>query len=626
MKKIALIADGWKRLVTYSWVDGIIKQAESLGIDICLYYFSSNGNWSHDKKFNDGEYVIYSLPELDGFDGIIFDCSNMVDREQIESIVGKLEQTRTPVVSIAYDMEGFYYVGNDNKRLFTEMIDHLYKHHNCRSFVYAGGPEGQYENTVRLEAFKEAMESYGIPVTDDMYMSGDYDFATGVRYMKEWQEEKREFPDAFVCANDNIAAGICSEAARYGYSVPGDFLVTGCDNLDKAAFFSPQITTIESNRGRIGQTAMQILVDLWEGRPVEKYHYLQSDLVYGESCGCPNNGRVDYRRYAKEQIEYQVAVGEQEEAVMTLQNAIEECVSYNELYEKFAKYVLSLDCDGLYIITDKELVQASIHGEFPSKRYNPDNLMLSYAEEKQKDKMDVRTLAELKTYMESQPGRNTFMLCSIHFRDGIVGCTVLRNPRFLYDNADVMSINSTFVTRLEDLYRQRKLEVINEELKNIYNRDALTGLYNRVAYTEMVMPRFKNLTENGTSCSMIFFDVDGFKQINDTKGHKYGDEVLKEIADTLEREKPVEGFVYRFGGDEFVLFYPHNDERVIRDFIEKVSSELKKSDVSISYGIIVTDPSSGRSLDEYIVMADKEMYKIKQAKKAKHKYNFFTLA
>lgn len=67
MKKIALIADGWKRLVTYSWVDGIIKQAESLGIDICLYYFSSNGNWSHDKKFNDGEYVIYSLPELDGF-------------------------------------------------------------------------------------------------------------------------------------------------------------------------------------------------------------------------------------------------------------------------------------------------------------------------------------------------------------------------------------------------------------------------------------------------------------------------------------------------------------------------------------------------------------------------------
>ena len=75
-----------------------------------------------------------------------------------------------------------------------------------------------------------------------------------------------------------------------------------------------------------------------------------------------------------------------------------------------------------------------------------------------------------------------------------------------------------------------------------------------------------------------------------------------------------------------MLFYPHNDEKVIRDFIEKVSSELKKSDVSISYGIIVTDPSSGRSLDEYMVMADKEMYKIKQAKKAKHKYNFFTLA
>ena len=69
--------------------------------------------------------------------------------------------------------------------------------------------------------------------------------------------------------------------------------------------------------------------------------------------------------------------------------------------------------------------------------------------------------------------------------------------------------------------------------------------------------------------------------------------------------------------DEFVVFYPNCDERITDNFITAVSLELKKSNVSLSHGIIVTDPASGKSLDEYIVMADKEMYKIKQARKAK---------
>ncbi len=617
MKKIALIADGWKRLVTYSWVHGIMEHAKEIGMDLCLYYYSANGNWSHDKKFNDGEYMMFNLPDLDEFDGIVFDCSNMVDKTHIDKITAKMKHTKTPVVSIAHDLESAYYVGIDNKRLFRQIIDHLYIEHNCRSFVYAGGPKKQYENTVRLKAFKEAMEDYGITVTEDMCLSGDYDFATGVKYIRKWQESNRKLPQAFVCANDNIAAGICSEAGKMGYSVPRDFLVTGCDNLDKAAYFKPQITTIESNRGNIGKTAMQILADVWDGKEVEKNHYLNSDVIYCESCGCANSGRVDYRQYAKEQIENLVASSEHEEAIMALQNRIEECTTYKELYEEFADYIYSLDCDGIYIVTDRELVNASPNGEFPKDEYELDNLMLAFAGEKNKGELDVKTLEELMEYMNSSQENNTYMFCSIHFRDRIVGYTILKNPRFLYYNADILSINSAFMTKLENLYKQRRLEVANEQLKNIYNRDVLTGLYNRVAYTEMVLPKFESLTANGKSCSMMFFDVDGFKKINDTKGHKYGDDILKQIAEIFEKEKPADSYVYRFGGDEFVVFYPDCDAKVTDEFVNKVSSKLKKKNVSLSHGVIVTDPSSGKSLEEYIVMADKEMYKIKQARKAK---------
>ena len=70
MKKIALISDGWKRLVTYSWVDGIMQGAGEIGEDICLYHFNTNGNWSHDKKYNEGEYSLYTLPNYDEYDGM----------------------------------------------------------------------------------------------------------------------------------------------------------------------------------------------------------------------------------------------------------------------------------------------------------------------------------------------------------------------------------------------------------------------------------------------------------------------------------------------------------------------------------------------------------------------------
>ena len=158
MRKIALISDGWKRLVTYSWVDGIMSYAKESGEEICLYHFNTNGNWSRDRKYNNGEYNLYTLPNYEEYDGIVFDGTNTTDQKQLEKIVSKLKTLQIPVVSISYAVDGFYYVGNNNKKLFRRMIDHLYQVHGCRDFVFAGGPDYNYENQMRYEAFKEALE------------------------------------------------------------------------------------------------------------------------------------------------------------------------------------------------------------------------------------------------------------------------------------------------------------------------------------------------------------------------------------------------------------------------------------------------------------------------------------
>ena len=132
MKKIALISDGWKRLVTYSWVDGIMGNAKGLGEEICLHQFNTNGNWSHDKKYNDGEYKLYTLPNWEAYDGVIFDGTNITDQETIRSIVEVLKTLSIPVVSISYAVDGFYYVGNNNKKLFRQIM----QLHVCIQYIH----------------------------------------------------------------------------------------------------------------------------------------------------------------------------------------------------------------------------------------------------------------------------------------------------------------------------------------------------------------------------------------------------------------------------------------------------------------------------------------------------------
>ena len=132
--------------------------------------------------------------------------------------------------------------------------------HDCRRFVFAGGPKNAFGNRRRARAYKQCIEEFGLKLDENPILYGEYDYNTGVRYMREFVEQKRKLPDVFVCVNDNIAAGICTEAEKNGYQVPRDFKVTGFDNLDKAAFFRPQITTVCLNREEIGSACVDILM------------------------------------------------------------------------------------------------------------------------------------------------------------------------------------------------------------------------------------------------------------------------------------------------------------------------------------------------------------------------------
>ena len=79
-----------------------------------------------------GEYNIFNLPDLSTFDGVVVDCSNIVDKAQLDRVVDMLRTYDVPVISIGYNIEGFYFSSVDNRQPVIEIMDHLYHVHGYR--------------------------------------------------------------------------------------------------------------------------------------------------------------------------------------------------------------------------------------------------------------------------------------------------------------------------------------------------------------------------------------------------------------------------------------------------------------------------------------------------------------
>ena len=165
-----------------------------------------------------------------------------------------------------------------------------------------------------------------------------------------------------------------------------------------------------------------------------------------------------------------------------------------------------------------------------------------------------------------------------------------------------------------------------EELAYMAQYDSLTGLANRALFRDRLEQALARAERNGNLVALMFLDLDRFKAVNDTLGHSYGDELLKEVARRVEGRVRESDTVARLGGDEFAivledLSYAHDAIPVAQDILELVSQPLildgHKVFVTGSIGIAVRPPSEG---DRLLKDADAAMYRAKQRGRNNHEF------
>lgn len=157
----------------------------------------------------------------------------------------------------------------------------------------------------------------------------------------------------------------------------------------------------------------------------------------------------------------------------------------------------------------------------------------------------------------------------------------------------------------------------NRELSEQLDRDPLTGHLNRLAFTRCLSQLARAKSDN-TMIILLFFDLNKFKEVNDTLGHDIGDALLIEVGKRAEQVLGDAIAVARLGGDEFAAILPYKDENATRSIAETLVTHLGKPyrlnerhvEVSASVGLAVGDPAIHGG-EELLRRADLAMYEVK---------------
>lgn len=171
-----------------------------------------------------------------------------------------------------------------------------------------------------------------------------------------------------------------------------------------------------------------------------------------------------------------------------------------------------------------------------------------------------------------------------------------------------------YATSLEQVIAER-----TQQLQELARIDSLTGLLNRRAFSDELRRELAVAERSHTPVCLAYVDLNGFKKLNDTKGHREGDRVLELVGSAMRSATREVDIACRYGGDEFCIIMPRTDltqaglacERLIEIFQDAAGDA-----VTLSIGIVQTGPEAFNDPDALIKAADGLMYQAKSKSKA----------
>jgi diguanylate cyclase (GGDEF)-like protein len=201
---------------------------------------------------------------------------------------------------------------------------------------------------------------------------------------------------------------------------------------------------------------------------------------------------------------------------------------------------------------------------------------------------------------------------------------------FMYQNITISPLISTtgevkhiaiMIYDVTDIASNKKaLQLANKELEVLSRTDRLTQLNNRGFWEECLIQEFSRYQRYDTVTSVVMFDIDHFKRVNDTYGHQAGDEVIRQVSQALRDNLRTTDIAGRYGGEEFGVILPDTNADSAHVFCERLRKQIETMEVvhddqtikfTVSLGISEANPSA-TDHKEWLEQSDQALYACKE--------------
>ncbi len=597
---------------------GIIKKARELDYNVA--FFTNFGGYGQ-PAYDVGEAEIVNLPNYEELEGIIIASDTLV----LQNLEARYKENinrrcKCPVVSVRREIKEYYNVLIDDYTVLDELIRHLIEEHKFTRINFLAGPKGFPDSEKRLAAYKKILSEHHIPVEEERIYYGDFWKYAGVHAVEQWLKSDLERPQAIVCANDYMALTVSNALAERGISVPEEIAVTGCDDVEDAAEFSPSLTTARMPVFEMGVEAVLKIDRHNRGSKEPKNSYMKTITVYRASCGCKKNwyqesndrrqSHIRIRESLTRAISHNAYMSSDLTGLTKLEDINQKIWTYIYENENFTHFCLCLrkDWDKYYEEADRSENTSMVMEVGFKNRIGYSKLPFSSSELIPEELCEDRPMAYFFAMLHHQ--EHSFGYVGISF-DTI-------QTYMLTFQAWLINVSNA----LENVRVHDELNRLITKLEETSIRDELTGLYNRRALSTIGNKLMKQCIEDHTRLMVFTADMDKLKFINDKFGHAYGDVALKVVAESMQQAACNNEVCIRLGGDEFLAIGMDYDEEKLTKFIERFLESLNRFNfitdydfgVYVSYGSHLIHPDEETSIEGCLSVADKRMYHQKNEK------------
>jgi sigma-B regulation protein RsbU (phosphoserine phosphatase) len=711
--RIALICDSLEDTFQSALVNDGLEAAVAHDVDLLIVPGGKLGDTR-------GKTFIHDLVGQQWVDGIIL-AAHTIGHVASEKEMGAfLERLRpVPTVCLGEVAGADCCLVVENETAVHHLTQHLVQQHHHERFVFVTGPETNLEARAREDGFSRALEEARLPISYQHRVVGDFTWEGGRRAICELLDRRGvdiDAVDAFVCANDAMAAGACIELERRNLCVPWDVAVVGFDDTELACHLPAPLTTARQPIRDLLFDATRMLVEgLAAGTVPRGHHRYGAEPIVRRSCGCPRlpNLRPPSVPWRPER---QVA-----DAVAAMIPAIREdldtafAVSLDEVSPQWLREVVEalltqLEEQGTALFDILELLSFSLlragkpttgwqqvllvvrryvaHVCLSSARMLPEldrivdgairltsELGTSFVVRQREELVEhLRVLSDATARLLAAPElgttaeltRDAFPKLGVHrglvslfspelgpgamssaawafgmgtreeiapFPAATLGPDkLLRGRNWVVEPLGVGDrplglavlesglAQPSWYERLRDaLSAAIKGADLIREVQYLVVMDPLTGVNNRRYLTDKLRQELVVDAGAARPLSLLVLDLDGFKSVNDERGHDEGDRALVEAAAVFKQCLRESDTLARFGGDEFVAILPGTNADNARAVAQRVLRRLPRrllqkttAKLTCSIGIATSDAGTKGTQDELFRLADQALLEAKR--------------